>query len=510
MPSPQELAAAALAAQGQRLPWSSPGMPAVRQAPAATPLFVDAAKMDGAQLPAPVAQPSPAQTARDALDAYERATQQRIAAVTEGGASQAAAVEQASASSPAQAAELRASVDRRREAQSAYDRERARIQAEQAGVDAQMSQVRDRRSIGQKILGAIAIAVGGGAPLYQSIMRSVEADMQRQQEALKSKSAMKREELQAARQYFQDDAQAEEYTTATLMQAHAAELEGQAAKMKAGALRDQALATAAQIGEQAAEQKLAVMARQEERAAELGERRSEREAATREHARDRAAASGRRADKDREVDWGKVPPHVLEAMAADRTLPADGYKALEVARSTEARADERGNRVASRAIGGLDATKPLAQITDVDANKAQAAKTIHDGLVRNIAELRRLATQDSGFTARDRYALLKEQTTAMLTQAAGSGVPGAQEAARIAVGLPGPNLVTQWSLSDRGAVYDAALDTIDSMLRSSVEPYGYSVARRPVGGSADESAEARNARLGIRKKGATSGATGSW
>lgn len=397
------------------------------------------------------------------------------------------------------------------------DAEEDAIRKKIAEADADIAKVTigDKRTTGQRTMGVIGTALAGigdalsamggrqtnfAAEVSRGIEAQVERDISLQRQRLEDKKGARAElmtELSVARQHFKDDMDAELYAQNVRRQRYADELERIAARTTNEERQGQLLEAAANVRADRAKGMQSLYDRQEE-------------------ARRRSTAGAR---KSQSIDWGKVPGDQLEALYQAGKLPPEAASALsayrklgtsgepkdspDLAYRKQRDAEAQASQLSQREIVGLRNIKPLESISDNDKKQAQAAAVAYGRILSNLEEMKKIATTDWGPTAQDRFKLLQQMTVAMATQAAGSGVPGATEAVEYARGLPGPNLMTTWSVSDRSAIYDSNAANFANLRNQALQTYGYEYAGggKPAGGNKTSGPPPDDSDLGIRFEG---------
>ena len=292
---------------------------------------------------------------------------------------------------------------------------------EAANKEAENTQIqRDRRTDGQKAMGVIGMALaglgdamsrrGGQSSNYlqnvqQTIQDEIQRDVDDQRAALQDKRAAAQSRLSEyglARQAFGDDKDAEDraynlaMSKATMR--HAAQVDEYAARAESETAKLGANALSAKLKSDAALQELqAWQGLEEQRMRSMGR-----------------GGGGQQG----------MSPELQYRIERDKQLDAQKAEA--------------------RQIPGLMPARGLSSVTDQQYKEASDVMSTYGKLENNLAAMKKIATGDYSLvstspveqfkklqTAKSEYSLLRETTTAMLTQASGSGVPGAQEALRV-------------------------------------------------------------------------------
>lgn len=347
--------------------------------------------------------------------------------------------------------------------QGAYERDTKAAEDARAGLQY------DKRSDGQKVMGILGTAFAGVGDALSNmtgraptntlqtanelIHRSIQEEWDRDNQAVEGldrKAGARLQEMQVARSMFQDKAQQFEHFKALRQEQYAAQVEAIAANTQNAELK-------------ASYEGIAAENRKESNATRF-ELFKELEL---QHMRDEANIKA-------------------ASFKAQLISPELGYKIGHDAQT-------RDDAAAAREIPGLTPTRPLHQVTDAQYKAAAEAQKTYGQLKSQLEEMSHLVNQDYSMfsmhpkeqyeklaTADAQFKLKREQGTAMLTQAAGSGVPGAQEALRIFEGLPTPSAFAAMDPVDRKAVYDSAIQTTLNLGRIAVETGGaYSFGAPP-------------------------------
>lgn len=285
-------------------------------------------------------------------------------------------------------------------------RDRQLAEYSKLSEEAARMSARDRRTRGQKAMGALAVGIGNIADglhsagatyagvssssnyaqqIDDAVNTAVERDLEEQREAIrnaKDRAANALVELGLARDFFQDDATADAWAAQALREQYGLELQQQAATLNSEVARQEGIAVGAQITQDAAERKLGIYERHEElklRRRQVG---------------NQTAKVG--------IDWGKLTRGQLEALAEQGTLPADGQVVLDRVREPELRIAREERDRAQHDRDRMDAEerdsrKRLDRVGD-DMSKITAARIAVRDLLPYEAGAKDLPSTATGFT----------------------------------------------------------------------------------------------------------------
>lgn len=482
-----------------------------------------------APAPVPQAQPQPAPqvAARPArpMDPYQQAMAdtERLSAQR---ADAAKGVAEARARSGVRSSKLLerqqgavgASLARQQARQRGYEETRDQGMAEykrMADQAANMSAY-DRRSRGEKAMAALAVGIGtmadglaqagatyaGGSSntnyaeqIDRAIQIGVERDLDEQREAianLKDRAGAKLTELGIARDYFQDDTAAEEWTRQTIREHYGLALQEEAATLESETARFQGIEAGAAIAQDAADRKLQIADMREQR-------RLQRAAQARS-----GAAKG--------PDWGGLTREQLEQLAAAGRLPADGQLVLDKLRGGDPKPEKPADTRAQ--INGYVQTQDVAP---GDASTAKKVAGAASSLRADFARLSEIRAKNGGGTTLNRNDVNEAKRiiggmAPKFSQMYGAGAPSTTELELFMETLVDP---TDYQLTglDPIEAYARAVDQITRVEQEQLNVYGYQPAGQqsaeaaPVGGGrrgamrADDPMRHLKSNFGFRPKG---------
>lgn len=318
----------------------------------------------------------------------------------------------------------------------------------------------DRRTTGQKVMGIIAMALGGVGDamalagghethtldkIHEGIQASIDRDVAMQREAIEDKrraAAGKLTEFGLGMQMFGNTKDAAKFAEAARGEKYAALADEAAANSDSVIFKKAATLAAAKTRAQSEATHMELF-----NGLELQRQRTE------------AAIAGA------QNRGSLITPELAYRIGQD--------------------AMNRDNAAAARQIPGLEPTRDLTQVTDQQYKTAVESKNTYDKLLTNLDAMEKLATADYSplngdprtqytklETAQATFKALRESTVAMLTQASGSGVPGVEEAKRHFEGLPEPSSLSGISPLDRTAIYKMARENAMEQRRIGIETGG--------------------------------------
>lgn len=280
------------------------------------------------------------------------------------------------------------------------------------------TQIGDRRSTRQKVLGALAVGLGQATDqnnlvaglmqglnvqthnadsIQQHISAAIDRDIDAQKAMLENKrfaAAGLHSQLGLAREAFGDDAHAIEWTKASLKEQYGDEMEQVARSLNNDVARHTALAKAAELKLQGEADKAKVYREVE--------------------ARNQAAAAAR---AKAATNWGSYDLPTLEAMARSGHLPADGLNFLngvyakDIANQqayanvdkTQAETLSKGgmSEVGSELPGGLVLKNPRvwAQLSDAQKSKLSDQAVNNSEMISLINDIEKLRKDNPNFRA---------------------------------------------------------------------------------------------------------------
>lgn len=375
------------------------------------------------------------------------------------------------------------------ERRTSYEKERDTLRAAYGQLDqkaAAMETPHDRRSTRQKLMGGLAVGLGqlidqnnltaglmqgmnvqtdNAAQTEKQVNIAVERDIQAQREALagvRDQQHSKVNQLGMARDFFKDDAQAEEWTRAAAAERYGVAVQEIGANLQSDVARSALMDAGARIAREASDQKL-----------KLFEQRQDM------HLKQSKAGRGR------PFDWGSLTPETLEALEREHKLPADGKIVLDRARAPAlaARKEQEAADAKTRKDQTPDTKADIPgyqRMQDVAPGDAAAAKKITSAarsLRTDLARLGEIRARNKGGTVWNRNDVteanqLVNGMAPKYSQMFGSGAPSTTELELFKSSLVNPTDYQFFGL-DPNEAYSRAADQITRTEQAQLGAYGY-------------------------------------